>query len=115
MPKRKSLLIFALKFIFSFSIIAYLLIKIAPIKEIVNVVRGADLSWLILSFSLHAFGYLFSSLRWQILIKAQGDFFLLAFLSDPTLWPPSSTIFFPRASGEISSVSGMALAILDPF
>ncbi len=80
MPKRKDILIFALKFIFSFSIIAYLLIKIAPIKEIVNVVRGADLSWLILSFSLHAFGYLFSSLRWQILIKAQGDFVPLGFL-----------------------------------
>jgi len=80
MSKRKDLLISALKFIFSFSIIAYLLIKIAPIKDIIDVVKGADLFWLILSFSLHAFGYLFSVIRWQILIKAQGDFVPLGFL-----------------------------------
>lgn len=80
MPKRKDLLILALKFIFSFSIIAYLLIKIAPVKDIVNIIKGADLFWLILSFSLHAFGYLFSVIRWQILIKAQGDFVPLGFL-----------------------------------
>ncbi len=102
MPKRKSALIFALKFIFSFSIIAYLLIKIAPIKDIVNVVKGADLFWLILSFSLHAFGYLFSAVRWQILIKAQGDFVPLGFLAQSYLVASFFNNFLPtRFGGDI--------------
>ena len=54
MPKRKDLLIFVLKFFFSFSILAFLLIKIAPVKDILNVLKGANFFWLLLSFSLHS-------------------------------------------------------------
>lgn len=102
MPKKKDLLIFALKFLFSFSIIAYLLIKIAPINEIVNVVKEAHLVWLILSFFLHGFGYLFSVIRWQILIKAQGDFVPLRFLAKSYLVAGFFNNFLPtRFGGDI--------------
>jgi len=102
MLKRKDLLIFILKFLFSFSIIAYLLIKIAPIKDIVNVVKGAHIFWLILSFSLHGFGYLFSAIRWQILIKAQGDFVPLGFLAKSYLVAGFFNNFLPtRFGGDI--------------
>lgn len=102
MPKKKDLLIFALKFLFSFSIIAYLLIKIAPINDIVNVVKEAHLVWLILSFFLHGFGYLFSVIRWQILIKAQGDFVPLRFLAKSYLVAGFFNNFLPtRFGGDI--------------
>ena len=81
MSKKKDLLILALKFIFSFSIIGFLLIFKTSIKEIFNIVKEASLFWLILSFLLHAIGLLISAYRWQILILAQGHAAPLGFLA----------------------------------
>lgn len=102
MPKIKNLLVFALKFVFSFSIIAYLLIKIAPVKDILNVLRGIDIFWLILSFSLHSLGFLFSAIRWQILIRAQGDSVPLGLLIQSYLVAGFFNNFLPtRFGGDI--------------
>ncbi len=51
MPKRKkNWLLFAVKFVFSFAIIAYLLLELTPIRDIGNAIRGVDIFWLALSF-----------------------------------------------------------------
>ena len=82
MPKsKKDWLVFAFKFLFSFSIIAYLLLKLTPISDIGTAIQSVDIFWLVLSFSLHALGLLISARRWQILIQAQGDTVPLGFLA----------------------------------
>lgn len=102
MPKRKDLLIFALKFIISFSIIGFLLIFKTSIKEILNVLKGANFYWLILSFSLHAIGLLISAYRWQILILAQGTSVPLGFLAQSYLVGTFFNNFLPtRFGGDI--------------
>lgn len=102
MPKRTDLLIFAFKFIISFSIIGFLLIFKTSIKEILNVIQGANLYWLILSFSLHAIGLLISAYRWQILILAQGTSVPLGFLTQSYLVGTFFNNFLPtRFGGDI--------------
>jgi len=102
MAKKKDFLIFALKFIFSFSIIAYLLIKAAPVKDILQTLSGVSFFWLMISFSLHSLGLLISSYRWQILIKAQGDHVPLGFLAKSYLVSSFFNNFLPtRIGGDI--------------
>ena len=102
MPKKKDFFIFLLKFIFSFSIIAYLLIKIVPINDFLKVLKGANILWLILSFSLHSLGLLISAYRWQILIQAQGDRVPLGFLAKSYLVGTFFNNFLPtRFGGDI--------------
>jgi uncharacterized protein (TIRG00374 family) len=102
MLKKKDFLILALKFIFSFSIIAYLLIKVVPLQEILNSLRNIDLFWLVLSFSLHSLGLLISAIRWQILIHAQGDSIPLGFLAKSYLVGTFFNNFLPtRFGGDI--------------
>lgn len=102
MPKKKDFFIFLLKFIFSFSIIAYLLIKIVPINDFLKVLKGANVLWLILSFSLHSLGLLISAYRWQILIQAQGDRVPLGFLAKSYLVGTFFNNFLPtRFGGDI--------------
>jgi len=81
MPKRNNLFIFVLKFIFSLSIIVFILVKKTPIRDIGESIRGASLFWICLSFSLHSLGLLISAYRWQILIHAQNDHVPLGFLA----------------------------------
>lgn len=102
MSKKKNLLIFALKFIFSFSIIGFLLIFKTSIKEIFYIVKEASLFWLILSFLLHATGLLISAYRWQILILAQGHAVPLGFLAKSYLVGTFFNNFLPtRFGGDI--------------
>lgn len=102
MPKKKDFFIFLLKFIFSFSIIAYLLIKIVPINDFLKVLKGANILWLLLSFSLHSLGLLISAYRWQILIQAQGDRVPLGFLAKSYLVGTFFNNFLPtRFGGDI--------------
>jgi len=103
MPKsRKEWFVFAVKFIFSFSIIAYLLFKLTPIEDIGDAIRGIDIFWLTLSFSLHALGLLISARRWQILIQAQGDRVPLHFLAQSYLVGNFFNLFLPtRFGGDI--------------
>lgn len=102
MPKKKDLLILAFKFIFSFSIIGFLLIFKTSIKEILNILKGANVYWLILSFSLHAIGLLISAYRWQILIQAHGTSVPLGFLAQSYLVGTFFNNFLPtRFGGDI--------------
>jgi uncharacterized protein (TIRG00374 family) len=103
MPKsKKNWLAFAVKFIFSFGIIAYLLLKLTPIRDIGNAIRDVDMFWLALSFSLHALGLLISARRWQILIHAQGDRVPLGFLAQSYLVGNFFNLFLPtRFGGDI--------------
>lgn len=99
MPKGKDLRILALKLIFSFSILAFLLIQKVRISEILQAVENIDFFWLATSFSLHALGLLISAYRWQILIRAQGDDVPLGFLAKSYLVGNFFNLFLPTRFG----------------
>ena len=81
MAKKRDLFFFLLKIVFSFSLIVLIVLKKAPLREIGDSLKEASLWWICLSFSLHSFGLLISAIRWQILIKAQGDQATLGYLA----------------------------------
>jgi len=102
MAKKKDLFVFALKFIFSFSVLAYILIEKTPVKDILRELSGVNFFWLILSFSLHSLGLLISAYRWQILIQAQGDHVPLGFLAKSYLVCSFFNNFLPtRIGGDV--------------
>ena len=102
MGKRKDLLIFSFKFIISITIIAWLLFFRTSVSDIVKVIKDASLFWLIISFSLHALGMLISAIRWQILIRAQGDCVPLGYLVKSYLVGAFFNNFLPtRIGGDI--------------
>lgn len=99
---KKDWLLFAVKFIFSFGIIAYLLLELTPIKDIGSAISDVNIFWLALSFSLHALGLLISARRWQILIHAQGDSVPMGFLAQSYLVSNFFNLFLPtRFGGDI--------------
>lgn len=99
MPKKNDLRILALKLIFSFSIIAFILLKKVQIKDIPLALKDIDIFWLVLSFSLHALGLFISAYRWQILIRAQGDSVPLGFLAKSYLVCNFFNLFLPTRFG----------------
>ena len=99
MPKKKDLRILALKLIFSFSILVFLLITKVQIKDIPQALKDIHIFWLVLSFSLHAIGLLISAYRWQILIRAQGDLVPLGFLAKSYLVSNFFNLFLPTRFG----------------
>jgi uncharacterized protein (TIRG00374 family) len=99
MPKGKDLWILALKLTFSLSILAFLLFREVRIKEIPQALQNIDIFWLALSFSLHALGLLISAIRWQILIRAQGDEVPLGFLAKSYLVGNFFNLFMPTRFG----------------
>lgn len=99
MPKKKDLRIFVLKFIISFSILAFILIKDVRIKDIPLALKHIDFFWLILSFSLHALGLLISAYRWQILIRAHKDEVPLGYLAKSYLVGNFFNLFLPTRFG----------------
>jgi len=102
MPKRKGLLTFTLKFIFSFTVIALIIIFKTSIKDIINTFKDLNLFLLVLSFSLHSIGLFISAVRWQILIHAQGDSVPLGFLVKSYLVGSFFNLFLPtRIGGDI--------------
>jgi uncharacterized protein (TIRG00374 family) len=101
MTKRKRLF-FWLKLLVSLALIAYFLLFRASLGDIGAVLRSASAGWLILSFSLHILGLLISALRWQILIKAQGDTVPIAFLARSYLVGTFFNNFLPsRIGGDV--------------
>lgn len=102
MGKKRNSLVFALKFIVSFALIAYILIYRTSIKDILKALSGANLLWIFISFSLHALGLLISAYRWQILIRAQGDSVPLGFLAKSYLVSSFFNNFLPtRIGGDV--------------
>jgi len=64
----------------SLTILALILIFKTSLKDVFQVLKNVDVFWLVISFSLHGLGLLISAVRWQILVKAQGDTVPLPFL-----------------------------------
>ncbi|MBD3413559.1 MAG: flippase-like domain-containing protein [Candidatus Aminicenantes bacterium] len=73
-------LTFTLKLVVSMTILALILIFKTSIRDVFNVLKTVNLWWLAVSFSLHGLGLLISAVRWQILVRAQGDHVPLPFL-----------------------------------
>lgn len=61
-----------LKILFSGGLIAWLLATRVNIGSVVSEFAGIRIYWLLAAASLHITGLLISSLRWQVLLKAQG-------------------------------------------
>ena len=102
MAQRKNLALLILKLVFSLSILAFILITQTSLKDIWAVLRGVNPYWLLLSFSLHAFGLFASAYRWQILVRAQGDEVPLGFLAKSYLVGTFFNNFLPtRFGGDI--------------
>ncbi len=80
-PRRKlNPLTFSLKLLVSAAILSLILIFKTSIKDVLNTLINVNIWWLVVSFSLHGLGLLISAIRWQILVKAQGDSVPLSFL-----------------------------------
>ncbi len=102
MAKKKNLLTLLLKFVFSLSILVYILTAKTSFPEIGNVLRQVNVFWLAVAFSLHAFGLFASAYRWQILARAQADEIPLAFLAKSYLVGTFFNNFLPtRFGGDI--------------
>ncbi|MHB8054937.1 MAG: lysylphosphatidylglycerol synthase transmembrane domain-containing protein [Candidatus Aminicenantales bacterium] len=78
---------------------AVIIFSRARFPEIGRALLGAKWGWLVLSFSLHAFGLFFSAYRWQILAKAQGDHIPLGFLAKSYLIGKFFNTFLPTSFG----------------
>jgi len=105
MAKKRDLFFLLLKIVFSFSLIVLIVLKKAPLREIGNSLKEARLWWIGLSFSLHSFGLLISAIRWQILIKAQGDQASLGYLAKSYLAGNFFNLFLPtRFGGDVVRV-----------
>lgn len=105
MAKKRDFFFLLLKIVFSFSIITLIVLKKAPLREIGDSLKEASLWWICLSFSLHSFGLLISAIRWQILIKAQGDHAPLGYLAKSYLAGNFFNLFLPtRFGGDVVRV-----------
>ena len=62
---KKKFLLFAIS-----SLLLYLLIKDVNVKEIIGVIKSANLIFLIFAFSLHAIGLTISAFRWKLLLQS---------------------------------------------
>jgi uncharacterized protein (TIRG00374 family) len=98
-PRRKTLS-FVLKLAFSLGVVAYLVFRYrAELADVGPALRRVSWPWLLLAFSLHALGLLFSAYRWQILARAQGDRIPLIFLIKSYLVGTFFNIFLPTRFG----------------
>ena len=99
MARKKNLLVFSLKLVFSLSILVFILTTRTSFKDIFAVLREVNPYWLIVSFSLHSFGLFASAYRWQILARAQGDDVPLGFLAKSYLVGTFFNNFLPTRFG----------------
>ncbi len=102
MPRKKDILVFSLKLIFSVTVLAFILISRTSLQDIFTTLKSADLLFLGISFSLHALGLFISAVRWQILIKAQDDYATIGFLAKSYLVGAFFNLFLPtRIGGDV--------------
>lgn len=73
LPKRRNRWLTLVKLVISLVILAYILTRQTSLAQVFRILQQVNWPWLTIAFSLHAIGLLISALRWQILIKAQGD------------------------------------------
>lgn len=102
MSKKKDIFVFTLKFMFSASVLAFILISRTSLRDIFATIKAADHLLLGISFSLHALGLVISAIRWQILIKAQDDWVPIGFLAKSYLVGSFFNLFLPtRIGGDV--------------
>ena len=102
MPKKKDIVVFTLKFVFSTSVLAFILISQTSLRDIFATLKEANHLLLGISFSLHALGLVISAIRWQILIKAQNDWAPIGFLAKSYLVGSFFNLFLPtRIGGDV--------------
>jgi uncharacterized membrane protein YbhN (UPF0104 family) len=100
MATRRKALLFILRLALGFGgLAAVFIISRANFPEIGRALRTANWGWLVLSFSLHAFGLLFSAYRWQILALAQGDRIPLGYLTKSYIVGKFFNTFLPTSFG----------------
>ena len=97
--QRRRRLLFALKLVFSLSVLAVIILTKAPLTEIGRALAGVRLSWILVAFALNAVGLLVSAYRWQILARVQGDEIPLAFLAKSYLIGLFFSQFLPSSFG----------------
>jgi len=96
---RKDVLALLLKLAVSLGLLAYIVLEQAPVPDILRVLRGVDMFWILASFSLHALGLWISAVRWRILIQAQGDTVPLGYLVKSYLVGTFFNNFLPTRFG----------------
>lgn len=96
---RKDVLAVLLKLAVSLGLLAYIVLEQAPVPDILRVLRGVDMFWILASFSLHALGLWISAVRWRILILAQGDTVPLGYLVKSYLVGTFFNNFLPTRFG----------------
>jgi hypothetical protein len=96
---RKDVLALLLKLAVSLGLLAYIVLEQAPVPDILRVLRGVDMFWILASFSLHALGLWISAVRWRILILAQGDTVPLGYLVKSYLVGTFFNNFLPSRFG----------------
>ncbi|MDH7512784.1 MAG: lysylphosphatidylglycerol synthase transmembrane domain-containing protein [Clostridiales bacterium] len=99
MARRRKHLSLVLKLVFSLAILIFILTTQTSVKDILVKLKGVNLIWLLISFSLHAFGLFASAVRWQILARAQGDDIPLGYLAKSYLVGTFFNNFLPTRFG----------------
>lgn len=97
MPQKTLTLL--LKLAFSLAVLAFILTTQTSFREIGATLGGVSIPWLILAFSLHAFGLYASAYRWQILAAAQGDSIPMSYLAKSYLVGQFFNMFLPTRFG----------------
>jgi uncharacterized protein (TIRG00374 family) len=97
---------FLFKFFFGFGLLLYLVLYIARPQEIIAVFKNVFWPMVVLAFGLHAFGFLFSALRWKLILDEYGADFSIPQLIRSLLVGSFFNLFLPtRFGGDVVRVS----------
>lgn len=108
---RSQIAVFLVKISISGGLVAWVFIRQVKLSELIVVVVGVDLCLLLLAFSMHSLGFVFSALRWQKLLKSQGVYVKLLPLIDSYLVGSFFNVFMPtRIGGDVVRVSDLRRA-----
>ena len=97
---------FLFKIVFGFGLLFYLVLVIARPHEIFSVLKDVLWPMAALAFGLHAFGFLFSALRWKLILDGYGADFSIPQLVRSLLVGSFFNLFLPtRFGGDVMRVS----------
>jgi hypothetical protein len=100
-----------LKISISSGLIVWVLVRQISFSELIDIVAELNTWLLLLAFSIHLFGILFSGLRWQKLLKSQGVHVKLLSLIDSIIIGSFFNLFMPtRIGGDLFRVNDLSRA-----
>jgi uncharacterized protein (TIRG00374 family) len=103
--KRKAIF-FLLKFFFGFGLLFYLVFYSARPRDIIAVFNNVSWPMVLLAFSLHIFGFLFSARRWKLILDEKGADYSLWQLTQSLLVGTFFNHFLPtRFGGDVIRIS----------